>query len=201
MAVYRGKIRWTIPGAGTAYSVLHFADIAGDGAASQAEADEIIAKMQTWATAIKSTLPNVVTLQVQNEVEHILSTTGDLIDIWTGASQTAQTGTASATAGWAAAAGAVVSWSTAGVRNGRRVRGRTFLVPLSNEVWDTDGTLKSVPLGTINSAATALRTVGTTVQLAVHTRPSAPGASDGDHFPVTGHRTPDMSAILRSRRS
>lgn len=200
MGLLRGKIRWTIPGAGTAFTVLHFRTLSG-GTPVQADADEAVAKMQTFATAIKSTLPNVVTLQVQNEVEEIVTASGSMLGVFTTASQTAQTGTASAAAGWAAAAGAVISWSTAGVRNGRRVRGRNFVVPLSNEAWDVDGTLKTVPMNTLNSASTALRTAGTAVGLTVYARPTAPGATDGVEWEVSGHRIPDMSAILRSRRS
>lgn len=200
MGLLRGKIRWTIPGAGTAWSVLHF-DTNSGSTPIQADADEAIAKMQTFATAVKAYLPNVVTLQVQNEVEEIVASSGDMLGIYTGAAQSAQTGTAAAGAGWAAAAGAVITWSTAGVRNSRRVRGRTFLVPLSNEVWDVDGTLKSVPSTGLTNAATALRTAGTNVTLCVYARPTGPGATDGTTFDVTGSRVPDMSAILRSRRS
>ena len=96
MGLLRGKIRWTIPGAGTAYSVLHFRTLDGS-TPTQADADEAISKMQTFATAIKINLPNVVTLQVQNEVEEIVTASGDMLGIYAGATQTAQTGGASGT--------------------------------------------------------------------------------------------------------
>lgn len=200
MGLLRGKIRWTIPGAGTAYTVLHF----GTMDASTPTADdaiEAVTKMQTFANNISAALPNVVQLQVQNECEEIVADTNTMLGVYAGPTQTPVNGTAAASAGWAAAAGGVITWNTGGVRNSRRVRGRTFVVPLSNEVWDIDGTIKSVPMGTLNTAATNLRTAGTSVELVVYARPSAAGASDGAQFQVLSHRVPDMSAILRSRRS
>ena len=200
MAILRGKIRWTIPGAGTAYTVLHFGTDDGFNP-EQADADAVATKMSAFCNTIKANLPNVVSLQVQNELEKIDSNNGEMITIWTVATQQVHAGTASAAAGWAAAAGGVISWSTGIVHRSRRIRGRTFVVPMSNEVWDLDGTIKSVPMGTLNTAATALRDAAGTTRLGVFARPSVPGAQDGRFAPVSGHRVPDMSAILRSRRS
>ena len=200
MAMLRSKIRWTIPGAGTAHTVLHFGTLDAS-TPTQADADEVISKVAAYAGAIKAYIPNVVSLLVSSEVEEINVATGKLIGIYTGATQTAQAGTASATAGWAAPAGGVISWSTAGIRNNRRLRGRTFIVPMSNEVWDVDGTLKSVPLTGLNTAAAALRAPGTQVYLTIYGRPSGVGASDGVEWQALAHRVPDMAAILTSRRS
>ena len=200
MAIMRSKIRWTIPGAGTAFSVLHFGTDDGFNP-EQADADAVVTKVNQFVTTIKANLPNVVQLQVQNEVEEIDSNNGELIQIWTTPTEAAQSGTASAAAGWAAAAGGVISWSTGIVHRTRRIRGRTFVVPMSNEVWDVDGTIKAVPLGVLNTAATDLRTPTALIELGVWARPSAPGATDGRFAPVSGHRVPDMSAILTSRRS
>jgi len=200
MGLLRGKIRWNIPGAGTAWSVLHFGTTSLS-TPVQADADAAVARMQAWATSIKSLLPNVVSLNVQAETEEINEGSGALIGVWTSTTPTTQTGTAAAGQGWAAAAGAVVSWSTPSVRNNRRVRGRTFVVPVSNEVWDVDGTLKSVPYGTLNTAAGALRVDGPEVDLRIYCRPTTPGGTDGFAAVVLSHRVPDMSAVLRSRRA
>lgn len=199
MGLLRGKIRWTIPGAGTAYSVLHFETNSGS-APVQADADEVITKLNAYCVTIKARIPAQVTLTVINEVEEILVTDGSMIGFFATTAGLAHVGTAGAASGWAAAAGAVISWSTAGVRNSRRVRGRTFVVPLSNEAWDTDGTIKLTTMTDLNTAATNLRTAGTNVTLAIFARPTAPGASDGVSWDVLGHRVPDMSAILTSRR-
>lgn len=199
MAILRSKIRWTIPGAGTAYTVLHFGTDDGFNP-EQADVDAVATKVNQFITTVKANLPNVVQLQVVNELEEIDSNNGEMIALWTTPTLAAQAGTASAAAGWAAAAGGVISWSTGIVHRARRIRGRTFVVPMSNEVWDIDGTIKAVPMGVLNTAATDLRDPAGTVRLGVFARPSGPAATDGRFAPVSGHRVPDMSAILRSRR-
>lgn len=200
MAIGRVKLRWVIPGAGTAFSVLHFGHWAGS-EPTPTEASDLITKCNAFVTSVKAYLPNVVSVQVMNEIEIINEADGNLIGVISSTVNAAQFGTAAATAGWAAAAGAVITWNTPGVRNGRRIRGRTFIVPLSTEAWDVDGTMKSVPLGGLNSAATALRTANGINQLLVWSRPSGPGAADGIAYEALSHRIPDFSAILRSRRS
>lgn len=200
MGLLRGKIRWTIPGAGTAWSVLHF-DTNSGSTPVQTDADDCATKMAAWVDGWKANCPNVVQFDIQPEIEEIVETTGAMLGIWTTTTIAQKVGGASGTSGWAAAAGAVTSWSTAGVRNNRRVRGRTFIVPLSNECWDTNGTIKATELARLNTGATALRNPAGAVTLCVYARPTAPGATDGEAFPVLAHRVPDMSAILRSRRS
>lgn len=201
MALARVKIRWSIPGAGTAFSVLHFDGWADQSAPNPTELSDLLTKVNAFIGSVKAYLPNVVTMQVLNEAELINESDGTMLGVLSGTVHPAQAGTASATAGWAAAAGAVITWNTPGVRNSRRVRGRTFIVPLSNECWDLDGTMKAVPLNGLNSAATALRTANGIGQLQVWGRPSAPGATDGVAYEALSHRIPDFSAILRSRRS
>lgn len=200
MGLLRGKIKWTIPGAGTAFSVLHFITNA-TAEPVQADADDVTSKLNAFCDSFKANLPNVVKMDVMTEVEQINEGSGDLLWVWGTTAFPQKVGGAASTSGWAAAAGGVISWSTPGIRNGRRVRGRTFIVPLSNECWDIDGTMKATELGRINTAATNLRTVGQQTQFGIYARPTAPGASDGIAYPVNAHRIPDMSAILRSRRS
>jgi hypothetical protein len=200
VGLLRGKIRWTIPGAGTAYSVLHFGT-QDDSTPTQADADEANTKMDVFCTALRPYLPSQVQIQTLNEMEEIVATTGAMLGVYTSSVKTVKTGSATAGASWAAAAGAVITWNTAGVRNSRRVRGRNFIVPLSSTAFDTDGTLNSTTTGGLGTAATDLRASSTETQLVVWARPTTPGGTDGAQFEVTSHRIPDMSAILTSRRS
>jgi len=200
MGLLRGKIRWTIPGAGTAYTVLHFGTMDAS-TPTTADAVNAVTKMKTFCDNISAALPNVVKLDVMPECEEIVATTGTMLGVYNGGTTPQVSGTAAAAAGWAAAAGGVISWSTGGVRNGRRVRGRTFIVPVSNTAWDVDGTLTSAAITTLNDPCFALRSPGTQVQLAVYARPTSKTATDGVSFKAESHRIPDMSAILRSRRA
>lgn len=200
MGLLRTKIKWTVPGAGTAFSVLHFHTTSGS-TPVQADADQAATMSDAYCTAIRSVLPSVVQIQVNAEVEEINEASNALIGVWPVAAMSAKTGSATGTATWAAPVGAVISWSTAGIRKGRRVRGRTFIVPCSSVAFDTDGTLSSSALGTLGTAAASLRATGTQVQLAVYARPTVKGATDGAAFNVLASRVPDMGAVLRSRRS
>jgi hypothetical protein len=196
----RVKLKWSgLPG-GIGYSLFHMRDFS-TGEPTLADANGAIGKVDNFINTIKPLIPPVVSMVVESEVEVIEETNGQMQTVLGGTSLGTEFGMASGTAGYSAPVGAVISWSTGGVRNGRRVRGRTFVVPLSNEAWDTDGTLKSTALTTLNAAATSLRDIGGSPDLGVYARPTSAGATDGIWYAATGHRVPDMAAVLRSRRS
>jgi hypothetical protein len=140
-----------------------------------------------------------VNLACEADVEQVESTTGELQTVYTATPANAASGTGG-TAHYAAAVGAVITWRTGGIRNNRRVRGRTFLVPLYNTVFAADGSLASTTITTLGTAAAALSSSSGSPDLGVWARPTAPGASDGEWHVVTSHSIPDMGAVLRSRR-
>jgi len=204
LSVMRVKAKWTIPGAGTAFSVFHFGDD-GDSDISSVDANSAVAKVHTFFGAVKAVLPNVVKVDVLNDVEHINVTTGDLEKVVAANAVTTQTGTAASTAGWAAPAGVCITWTTNGIRQvsskPRRVRGRTFIVPVSQEAYDIDGTIKPVQLGQLQTAANNLAASGSGSPLLVYGRPGPENSPAGQAFAVTAARITDQVAILRSRRS
>jgi hypothetical protein len=93
----------------------------------------------------------------------------------------------------------VVSWKTAGIVNGRRVRGRTFLSPLDNSTADSAGTPSSSALTHANALATAWQDAGlTSTSTCVWHRPvSGAGGSD---WTIIGATVKDKFGVLRSRR-
>lgn len=198
-SICRIKLRWSgLPG-GIGYTMFHMRDFSA-GEPTVADANAALLRITNYAENIAAYLPQKVTLQAEAEVEVLEETNGQLITVLGGTTQVIKTGAAASTVGWAAAAGAVISWSTPGVRNGRRVRGRSFIVPLATTSYDTDGTLTPAVVAGLNTAATTLRDGAGTLDLGIYARPTGPGATDGVWYAVTGHRVPDMSAILRSRR-
>lgn len=199
MGLLRAKLEWIIPGAGTAHSVFHF--ITTTGQPVQAEADAVAAKLATFRSNIRPQIPSQVSLRPLSDIEQIDEASGDLQLVFTTAATTAQAGSATSTASWAAPVGGVISWATSGIRNARRVRGRTFVVPLSSVAFDTDGTLSAGGMTSLTTAANALMAADPNVKLAVYGRPTGPAATDGDAFEVVSNRVPDMGAILTSRRS
>ena len=151
--------------------------------------------VRAFFDAIKANLPSG--LQVQT------SGVCDLIDEGTGALTGQDTTTTPAVvqgtnAGvYSGATGAVIRWTTAGFVAGRRVQGRTFLVPLVGQ-GDTNGTIITAVLNTLQAAATGLVTAGAG-NMVVWSRPRA--FSQGHAFVVTGSIVPDLAAVLRSRRT
>ncbi len=102
-----------------------------------------------------------------------------------------------------------VHWITQDYRNGRRVRGRTFMVPLAAVAFDGTGTLNNSMISTLSTAATTLLT-REDLQLSIFRRPvmaektaTAPDplvAIDGSQHRVTAARISDKGAYLTSRR-
>jgi hypothetical protein len=152
-----------------------------------------------WFSGIKHLFPPAVKWRVQSDVPVIDETTGQMVDIASAGTRTDIVATA-ASGVYSAASGVVVTWRTTGVRNGRRVRGRTFLVPTANVAYENDGTIVAGAISSIGTAnATLLGGVGAW-QLGVWARPTAVGATDGIWHEATSSTIPDKVAVLRSRR-
>lgn len=99
---------------------------------------------------------------------------------------------------YAAPSGSCVTWQTTGVVGGHRVNGRTFLVPLAQSAFQSDGTLSTVHLSDLATAATAL--IAASPELVVWHRPTSFAAGGGSAHPVVAAKITDKVAILTSRR-
>lgn len=152
-------------------------------------------QMRAFFDAIKGLIPSTVSVQVGSTGLLIEDSTGAATGTWTTAAQTVVVGTAVGT--YSAPAGAVVNWLTSAYIGGRRLRGRSFLVPLSGNVYQNDGTLGTTSLGTLQTAATAEVTASGT-SFIVWKRPV--GGAGGTQSPVTSSIVPDKCVVLRSRR-
>lgn len=148
-------------------------------------------------------LPDDVQLRVSSEAEILEDTTGELVAV-EGISPAvpALNGTGAAT--YSAPSGAAVEWRTAGLRRGRRVRGRTFLVPLGSNAYQEDGSLTPIALLAINGFIDEMvATDG--AALMVWSRPVRnpdTGAieEEGEAFRIWSGTVRDRVAVLRSRR-
>jgi hypothetical protein len=196
----RVTARWDGFSGGPGYSNFFFVDTAQAGQIDNADAAGVSNLVSFFLEGIKSLLPPLVKVTIQSDVAVVNSNDGKMVNIVTNGGFGATTGTA-ASGPYSAASGAVVTWNTAGVRRGRRVRGRTFLVPLANSANEADGTLAAGSITTLTTAATNLMTPASARQLAVFARPTTKGGTDGNWFPVSSVRVPDRVAVLRSRRA
>lgn len=100
---------------------------------------------------------------------------------------------------YSSATGAAITWLTGGVRAGRKVRGRTFIVPLAGTgAFEADGSLGT---SAINGITNAAQTLLTNRALVVWCRPTPGGGmANGAKYEVTAQRVVDKPAVLRSRR-
>jgi len=151
------------------------------------------ADIKTFFTSIAALFPTPLTWTIPGNGDLVDDATGTLTGIWT---NTGGGGTVNAAGSppYAAGVGAYVNWETSGIVNGRRVKGRTFLLPLFNSAYDNSGTIVNAYVTTLQTAATALVTAGST--LVWH----RPGTGTGSSFQPGAATVPDQVTSLRTRR-
>lgn len=191
--------RWTGFQGSPGYSNFFFSPGEG-GFFDDTTADLCADKVDTFFGSVAGLFPSVFRISTLSDVDEIDPATGELQRTFNAGARGAVAGTAAAN-GFSGTSGAVVTWRTSGVRNGRRVRGRTFLVPTANVAYDIDGTLQTSTITTITNAANALKTPFSNHQLGIWARPSNAAAADGAWFPISSVSVPDEAAVLRSRRN
>lgn len=194
MAVIEYRVKWgggAITGPGT--SVFHgrVTTLGSEGAA----AEDLAGRVQALFTALASKFPSGITWSFPGEALALDVTTKALEDVltFTAPAQVVSTATSS---GYSRAAGARIDWLTPSIVSGRRLTGRTYLVPIAGPHMAADGTLESTSITSILAAANAYKdpAVFTDVQPAVWSR------THGILADITAARVPDMSTVLRSRR-
>jgi hypothetical protein len=209
----RIKMHWTGFHGAPGYSSFYFRDFTDQAQwiPTQEQVNAAAGAVSEFAFDNRGSLPSGVTLQVQSDVEIINSVNGNLVDVMSAAAQPAHASTVAAGPGYAGGSGLVINWRTNVVRRNRRIRGRTFLVPLQRECFGPDGTL--LP-GTINGTKTAAEKLMTGIgypDLAVWARPTPvkdpqTGKNTGEYLEdgtfgvVTSCNVPDLAAVLRTRR-
>lgn len=165
-------------------------------------AQSAVNAVRNFWLSLASLLPDELRLTTMPTVDTYDTATGELSSSATAAIPPSTVAGTSAS-GYAGGAGCKVTWQTGQIRNGRRVRGSTFIVPLSAAAFTGTGTIGSTQQTTINNAATALLaalTAGGT-SLAVWSRPLIlPNPRAGFQTQVISGICSSKSAILRGRR-
>lgn len=152
--------------------------------------------IRAFYLAIAAILPTGLTLQVPNTGDQVSEATGLITGAWSGTAQAQIVSTGAGT--FSGCSGAIVNWRTAQVVNGRRPMGRTFLVPLISSAYDSQGSLSSAALSTIQSAADTLIT-SLAGELKVWSRPKPTIA--GAAVTAIQAQVPDLACVLKSRRT
>lgn len=152
-------------------------------------------------------MPASVSIKTENSGDTLNDATGDLVGSWSIAPTTGVVGVS--TDVYAAPSGAAITWLTQTITAGRRLKGRTFVVPLAGTNYQNDGTLNAAAIVAILNRAQMFvdAQVGNAVvwhrpfagSAATATRPARP-ATVGSNGVITACRVTDKVAILTSRR-
>lgn len=181
--LYRLRSNWTgFPGA-PGVTTMFFLDVA-----------TAVASVHTFWTDLAMRFPVDVHIQVENAGDIIEDTNGHLTGAWSADAVAIVNG--SSDDSYAAPVGAVVDWNTETIAHNRRLRGRTFLVPLSSVEYQNDGSLENAARTSIQAAAQALIDSQSASFVIWHRGTG----DDGSNGLVTSCLVPDMCAVLRSRR-
>lgn len=186
------RASWSVPNAGPSVSTFHFlGDEIPDPAA-------LALAVRTWFADLAGMLPNDVSISFASEFTLHNVATGQLTGSVAVTPPAPVAGNQSGA--WAAGAGIRIDWLTAYVRNGRRVRGRTFLVPGASSVYGTDGRVLPAIISQANFVSdtfiNACLAAGSPLTVWARPTDSLPGAS----FPVADASTAGLTATLRGRK-
>lgn len=189
--LHRVELAWSgVNVVGLATTVLHF-----DG--TTVPPPDMTAIRTAFAT-LQSALPISTTITFPSSGVTIEDTTGDLSGTWSFGSTPAPV-SGSSTDTSAAGVGACVNWTTGAIVGGRRLRGRTFIVPLSTNSYDQNGTITTAQLTAFANFRVAM--LALSPELMIWHRPTTTGGSDGSSSVVTGSSIRDRVAYLSTRRS
>ena len=192
MAITRVTAVWSGFTGAPGYTNFFF-DAFGGGDLVDSEVDRTVAFFE----AISAVLPNSVSVQVQQEAAVLDESSGALIN-YALATEAPDPITGDGGTNYSAASGASVTWNTEAIARGRRLRGRTFIVPMGTNWYDPQGTINSNGLSWLNAGAEALIGDGSGPQLVIWSRPR--DGAGGTIGQVVSHRVADQVAVLRSRR-
>lgn len=186
---------WSGWAGGPGYSSF-YTGASGDGAQLTTAAN----KVKNFFAGITLAIPTGITISIQPTALSVNEGDGSINDevpITTVPANVVGAGSAN----FSAPSGACVIWRTGGFVGGRRLRGKTFLVPLSGGVYDTDGTIIANRLTELRSVATTFATPGgaAATDFVVWHRPVA--GAGGSSSPIISASVADRAAILSSRRS
>lgn len=153
---------------------------------------------QTFANDSVGLFPTTWTCNVQPVGRVLDSTTGALLSFESPVPGTLTVATGGYGASYGAgASGACLAWTTQGINRGRLVRGRTFLVPLSAQCYDPNGTLTAYAIA--NATATGNNLIVANKGFGIWSRPRL--NAGGAFRAATSVLVRDSAAVMRSRRS
>lgn len=165
--------------------------------ALNSDAGEAFNRVQAAYVDWRQFLPTNWTGVIRGEVEVIEATTGTLVGLLYPEGDAVVLGNSGSAFG-ASAAGLCINWNTEELRNGRRIKGRSFISPVSGN-GDANGSPSGTMLDNANGGASALtQQIAEPIAQVVWSRPK--DGPNGRSATVSGHRVRDSFSMLTSRR-
>jgi hypothetical protein len=188
------RVEWNgsvITGAGI--SVFHSR---GDGVATNATTAQSMAdRCRTLFDGIKALVPTGIIWTFPNEVTELDTATGVLTDVHS-ITPPADVSSSAGSTSYSRPSGGRVDWNTSAIVNGRRLRGRTYFVPLAGSTQDGTGGITTTAIATLETAANAYRNTG----VFTAATPVVWSRTHGIVADIIGSSVIDRCSVLRSRR-
>lgn len=184
-SIWRVRCHWTgFPGA-PGYSNFY---------SSSVPTAATLTAIRQFFSGLTVGIPTDVSIQVEGQGDELDVSSYQIIGQWSATQPAVVVGGAGDP--YAGPAGFVCTWRTSTVINGRRVLGKTFIVPAAG-IFQTDGSILNTYLATAQAAASDLVASADYDQVIWH---KSGGDFGGSLAPVVSAHVPDMAAVLRSRR-
>jgi len=171
------------------------------------DAPTALPSLRTLWGALAVSMPTSVSIKVLASGDTIEDTTGVLVGAWAAADAAGVVGADGST--YPAPVGACISWLTSTIFDGKRLKGRTFVVPMGGGSYQLDGTINAANITTFTNAAQAYVAAQVANALVWH-RPRAAKPADGSRPAVTARAggsaaitqglCVDKAVVLTSRR-
>lgn len=163
-----------------------------------ADAVDVVGRVQNFWVAAASLFKTTFSAEIQGEVDVLEATTGELTGFLAGGASVVEAGT-DALENLPVAAMLLMQHLTGDIHAGRRVRGRTFLGPVTEEA-NNGGVPTATARATVVTAGLELDSGATASVPIVWSRPDSPVGDPGFHSEVLSRTCADYFAVLRSRR-
>jgi hypothetical protein len=183
------RVNWSGTTGGAGVSVFNARWSVGSLGSLQPFADAV----RVFFDSLKAIVPNEVSWTFPAEVQEFDTSSGQLKSVHAVTAPASVSATSSGS--FAHASGARIDWHTPAIVNGRRLRGRTYMVPLVNTSFGPDGLVTTTARTTLTNAGNALiNALATPGSLAVWSR------THGILADVQSPHVSSLGSVLRTRR-
>jgi hypothetical protein len=167
------------------------------GELNAADASTAAANSRTLLSSISAYIPNIVQYACQPTAQTFGTDTVLTGEVALTTVPVAINGAASGS--YVGGSGAVVYWITNVLNGGHKIKGRTYIVPLAALGYQSDGTLASIVVTNLQSAATTF--AGSTPNPCIVSRQLGQSDRTNKQALIASASVKDRSAFLRSRRT